>query len=118
MGEKHTCCKIIYSGSFSQYAKPCGKTAKFERDGKHYCGTHDPVSRRARDDAKSAERKARWDAENQRSRAASAAAAEQNRRADCYDDLLAALQHIRPYLNAGEALLADAAISKATGVTP
>jgi len=30
-------------------------------------------------------------------------------------DLLAALQAIRPYLNAGEALIADAAIAKATG---
>lgn len=37
-----TCKKIIFSGGFSQYKNVCGKPAKFEVDGKHFCGIHNP----------------------------------------------------------------------------
>lgn len=59
MSEKHTCCGSVYSLGFGF---PCGKTAKFERDGKHYCGIHDPVACKAKDDAKRAKRNAKWNA--------------------------------------------------------
>jgi len=39
--EKHTCCADVRHGSFYRYTK-CGKTAKFEVNGRHYCGTHNP----------------------------------------------------------------------------
>ena len=56
----HTCCKPMRSGPgyFASYA-PCGKTAKFERKGEWFCGTHDP-DRLA---AKRAETSAKWTAE-------------------------------------------------------
>ncbi len=54
--EKHTCVKPVWV-SYHHY--PCGKTAKVQRDGKWYCGTHDPE----RLEKKRAERNARWDEE-------------------------------------------------------
>ena len=51
MKEKHTCREEV----FRDYRfRVCGKTAKYERDGKWYCGTHDPVAKQARDDKFSA----------------------------------------------------------------
>ncbi len=45
MSEKHTCCEIVYEKDGVWASNHiCGKTAKYERDGKHYCGIHDPVS--------------------------------------------------------------------------
>lgn len=38
-----TCQALIRSGSvWSRHNYLCGKRAKVERNGKHYCGTHDP----------------------------------------------------------------------------
>lgn len=45
MSEK-TCCAEISNGGWSWYK--CAKNAKFEREGKWYCGTHDPVRVEAR----------------------------------------------------------------------
>ena len=51
MTEKHTCREEV----FRDYRfRVCGKTAKYERDGKWYCSTHDPVAKQARDDKFSA----------------------------------------------------------------
>jgi len=38
----------------------CGKTAKVEHEGKHYCGTHDPVKLAARRAEKAAKWNAQW----------------------------------------------------------
>jgi uncharacterized Zn finger protein (UPF0148 family) len=72
----------------------CTKTAKVERDGKWYCGTHDPVAVKARDDARSAVRSAQWNAEQAIRARADAEAAEQKRRADLFPVLLNALKLI------------------------
>jgi hypothetical protein len=44
MSDKHTCCANRFNG-YRRYI--CGKTAKAERDGKWYCGIHDPVRLKA-----------------------------------------------------------------------
>jgi len=38
--QKHTCCKSVWYSAFRSYV--CGKTAKFEVNGYHYCGIHNP----------------------------------------------------------------------------
>lgn len=47
----------------------CSHEAKVNRDGKDYCGTHDPVRRKE----KEAARNAKWDAEWEASKARAAA---------------------------------------------
>ncbi len=43
--EKRTCCESV--GNYYN-THPCGNLAKVERNGKWYCGTHDPVAIDAR----------------------------------------------------------------------
>lgn len=51
MAEKQKCCGQRWF-HFSWVS--CGKTGKTERDGKFYCGRHDPVRRKEKEDARSA----------------------------------------------------------------
>jgi len=94
MIENYKCCEQVYSGS-PYFPYTCGKTAKVERDGKHYCGIHDPV-RRAE---KQREKREAWDAEyeakKQKLAKEKAEADEQKRRAGCFPDLLEALKEAR-----------------------
>lgn len=125
MSTKYTCCGRISLGAFYG-SKLCGKTAKFDRDGKHYCGTHDPVTIAEKDAIKNAAWKAKYEAIHAARDAAKAKQAEIERRADCYTELLEALQRL--VLNAnGDAVTgyfdvpvtnieaAKAAITKALG---
>ena len=85
---KHKCCgSVCPPGSYRSYA--CGKNASLEHDGKHYCKLHHPPTVWAKRDA----RNAKWDAEfeekQKRTAEASAAAAEQKRRAEAYEGLIA-----------------------------
>lgn len=53
------CCKNIRVGSgWQRHSTPCGRPGKVEVDGKHYCGIHDPVKRRVKQDQRAAERNA------------------------------------------------------------
>ena len=52
--EKHQCDEKYYHG---HRAQRCPNNAKVERDGKWYCGIHDPVARRAKSKARFVE----WD---------------------------------------------------------
>lgn len=88
---KNKCCASIYSaGTYRHYQ--CSKGAKYEHEGKHYCGTHHPPAVRAKADS----RRAKFDAEMQRKTdlrvEAIAQANEAEHRADCYPVLLAALK--------------------------
>ena len=47
MSETRICCEEVWN-NYTHW--PCGKTAKFERDGKWYCGIHDPEKRKERSD--------------------------------------------------------------------
>ena len=51
-----TCCHKRYR---NYHDVSCGKPAKVERDGMHYCTIHDPVRIKSRDE----KRNARWDRE-------------------------------------------------------
>ena len=69
--DRHPCEASLLGGSvWSRHTYACGKTAKVERDGKWYCGIHDPVrvaAKRAERDAeyarKCTERSAKWSME-------------------------------------------------------
>lgn len=79
----------------------CGKPAKTQYEGKHYCGIHDPKKRRERQAAKDAISAA----ENAEFRAKVAARkakeAETERRAACYDELLSAAVDAEAYIAGG-----------------
>lgn len=51
-----TCSEKIWNGWGRNHYR-CENKAKVERDGKPYCGVHDPEKRKKKD----AERKAEWD---------------------------------------------------------
>ena len=53
---KHTCEETILPRFLNVWV-PCRNTAKVEVDGKWYCGIHDPVKRKEREEAKT---KAFW----------------------------------------------------------
>lgn len=99
MSEKHTCCAKIYTGYWS---KTCGKGAAYEHEGKWYCKTHHPPTVKAKDEARTAKWQAEWDALNQAKEKARAAAAEQKRRADCYDALVERVKELEDALSAYE----------------
>ncbi len=56
MAEQHKCCAHKWSG---WHRIQCSKNGKIEREGKYYCGIHDPVAI----EAKSKARNAKWNAE-------------------------------------------------------
>lgn len=85
-----TCCALVWSaGAWRSY--PCQKPAKVERDGKHYCGIHDPVRRAEKQAVRDAEFSARIESKRQARMTADAERAETKRRADAYPALLEAL---------------------------
>ena len=87
MAEKFCCERIGHGRGWQRRYVPCGRGAKFERDGKFYCGTHDPLARKSKADARLADFHAKMDAEDKRRRIEVAAPA-----------LLAALKAlIEPY---------------------
>jgi hypothetical protein len=55
------CCAMVYTGGTFR-GHVCGRRAKVVRDGKHYCGTHDPERLKAVRDANSAKWQAKRDA--------------------------------------------------------
>jgi uncharacterized Zn finger protein (UPF0148 family) len=70
MNEKQKCSARVSGegrwGAFHQH--PCRKAAKVERDGKLYCGTHDPVAAKARDEKTRARWQEKWDEDMRRTR--------------------------------------------------
>ena len=54
----HKCCAATWPAG-ARHSYPCSHSGKIERDGKWYCGIHDPVKRAE----KQAERTAKWNAE-------------------------------------------------------
>lgn len=72
---KYTCCEEVCRdrNSWRPTWEPCGKTAKFEREGKWYCGTHDPVKREEKRNTKRIAWRQKWAAEEEDRRLRSAA---------------------------------------------
>jgi hypothetical protein len=57
---KPKCCASVWpSGGLRGH--PCGRTAKVERDGKWYCGIHDPVAQAKRNVAR--HERGRWESD-------------------------------------------------------
>lgn len=87
------CCALTYPlGIWSSVV--CGKPAKTECDGKHYCGTHDPVRRAARREAKTEVWRAAWAANSAAAEIQKAEEAATAHKAACFADLLAALEAV------------------------
>jgi alkanesulfonate monooxygenase SsuD/methylene tetrahydromethanopterin reductase-like flavin-dependent oxidoreductase (luciferase family) len=114
------CCVRVHSGGYVR-GHQCGNAAKVMRNGIPYCGRHDPVAIRARKDRRNAKWEERWNAEAAAREKVKAARAERDRRADCFDGLLEALEYM---LNSCPAIdpngeearqKAQAAITKAKG---
>lgn len=59
----------LCGGKLRGWGQSCRRQATVERDGRHYCGTHDPVARKARQEERDTAWRARYDAET-RARAA------------------------------------------------
>ena len=60
MTEKHQCEKQVWiKGSWGRF-KLCANNATFLRDGKWYCGIHDPEKVKNRQEKRAAEWKAKW----------------------------------------------------------
>jgi hypothetical protein len=94
MSEK--CCKLVRDG-FASF--PCGRKAKVERDGKHYCGIHDPAKREARTKAI----RALLDAEAAEREAQQAAARIRDHKAECFDALVSEMMRYLPVIERAEA---------------
>ena len=115
----HTCDGRAWAqGAMNSHR--CRAKAKVERNGKHYCGRHDPVAVEAKRAARNEDWDRQFEERQEALRAARAAEAEQKRRADCYPDLLEALEWVMDRLvdkheTDESAVFARAAIAKATG---
>lgn len=100
------CCKTLWKGStWNPERVPCGNPAKFEEDGKHYCGIHNP--------ARSRQREERWNQDRERDAARSILR-------EAAPDLYAALKAVQAALKLWECVdpivqVVDAALAKATG---
>ena len=102
-----TCCAKVCTnpGSDDRWHrsyKPCGKTAKFERDGKFYCGTHDPVAREAKQNATRAKWHAEWDRSAREQKFAAAAPAALRQISDGHNDPQALARSVLAILEGGE----------------
>jgi uncharacterized Zn finger protein (UPF0148 family) len=89
---KHDCCASVSPGTYSFRHSKCSKTAKYERDGKWYCGTHDPVAVKAKDDARHDKRRIEWAEKKAQAKEKYATEKLQAHKEACFDDLLEALQ--------------------------
>jgi len=91
------CVKIYPRESFGLFhSHPCQSKAKVEREGKWYCGTHDPVKIKARKDAQCA----KWKAESDARQLSYAQKAKDARRAEAYPRLVEVLREYIEYLKA------------------
>lgn len=88
MADQSQCAKTVFTDLFGGHR--CGNWGKIKAEDKWWCGIHSPAGiakRRAAELARWAKRDAQWKAKNDRE-------TEQQRRAECYPDLLEALEGI------------------------
>ena len=87
------CVELVYSGSWG--GSRCTKPAKVLDGTTWHCGTHSDAAQQRRNDKRNEQRKAssaRWKAQAKSRREAEVKQAEIERRADCYEPMLAALE--------------------------
>lgn len=92
------CCGRVRRAVGYLRGRACGKQAKAIRDGEPYCNIHDPVKIEERRKKRLERDMEEYEVWKQKKDAAEAARAERDRRAACYDDLLAALEKLAPHI--------------------
>lgn len=116
MSKKHKCPARIYGARWGGHA--CPNSGKYEHEGVMFCKLHHPPTVKAKREAKYAQWDAEYQAKREAEKQAAAAAAEQKRRAECFPDLLEALQEMLLQHGVrggdGPSAKARAAIAKAT----
>jgi uncharacterized Zn finger protein (UPF0148 family) len=113
---KPQCCTTIYRSGGAFSGSQCAKPVTFNLDGKMYCATHFPPNVITRRNFKEAAYQAKREEERNLRQKIAAERAEIQRKAECFDDLLAALQEIERLVDF-ESMIGDiarAAIKKAT----
>ena len=62
--DRPMCCDRVYdvNAPWSMRFSPCSRRAKVERDGKHYCGVHDPERLKAKREERRVAWQEKWDA--------------------------------------------------------
>lgn len=101
--EKQRCCNTKWT--YGGYRRACTKTAKVERDGKWYCGVHDPVARAEKAEARLEQWRTKAQADIKARAEKESAAAEQKRRADLYDELVEALKEMHSITSGVEGVI-------------
>jgi hypothetical protein len=115
MSEKHMCCERVWPSDAWSRSASCKKTAKVERGGKHYCGTHDPVARKEKKDARDAEMRKKIAEESRIGRIRHAAP----ELLEALQEAIAVIKRIKPPENGmGTIVRGEDAIRKATGEQP
>ena len=85
-------CSERISGRFHSYQ--CSKSGKIERDGRWYCGTHDPVRIKEKREESTRKWSERFRAQRSASEQREKDEAEQKRRADLFPELLEQLEKL------------------------
>jgi len=89
------CSARVFGERVTNWA--CQRPGTVERGGKWYCWQHDPDAVKKRDAARTAERERKW----QQLEASFARDREDNRRADCFLAMLAALEELERWCGVG-----------------
>lgn len=85
---KPQCCHTEWSG-WSRSDQQCRYSGSLEHEGRHYCKRHHPPTIQAKKDAEIERQTRLWEIRRTREQEARDAAAEQKRKADAYDRLIA-----------------------------
>lgn len=86
---KQKCCGVVF---YRGWPHACTKTPKVDRDGKWYCGFHDPVAINEKQKKKKAKWEQQWAKERKDAEDLAKAIKLKNHRAACFPDLLEALK--------------------------
>ena len=91
MSEQHQCVGQVF-GAGNYFGPMCGRTAKYEHNGKWYCKMHHPPTVKQKQEEKHAAFEREWAAQRAANERAEADRAETKRRAELFPELLEALK--------------------------
>ena len=94
--QKQTCAGKIFRG-YRYYG--CANTGSHEHEGVMYCKTHHPPTVKAKRDKKQAEWESKYQERVKAEKAKADATSEMKRRANCFPDLLDALQSVYQWMD-------------------
>jgi uncharacterized Zn finger protein (UPF0148 family) len=87
-------CEASTPGWRGYHTKQCRNRAKIERDGKFYCGTHDPVAVKAKREKQAAVERLKWARIRAVQDETDRLNKERDRRAEAYPKIIRGLQQI------------------------